>query len=98
MMRFSGFWIGEWWSGYGHISWLYSVGLIALSGLALRGAIRARALGTGLLLAAILIFGGPYYLTVHGHGRYRVPIEPLMCLLAALKPSEELEKVREVVP
>jgi hypothetical protein len=65
--------------------------LISLTALALRGAIRARRLGTGVLLAALLLFGGPYYLTVYGHGRYRVPIEPLMCLLAALKPGEDRE-------
>ena len=88
LTRFSGFWLGEWWAGYQHIAWFYSLGLIALTALALRGAIRARKLGTGALLAAVLLFGGPYYLTVHGHGRYRVPIEPLMCLLAALKPGE----------
>ncbi len=97
LTRFSGFWIGEWWTRYGHIPWVYSLGLIALSVFALRGAIRARALGTGLLLAAILLFGGPYYLTVHGHGRYRVPIEPLMCLLAALRPGEEREEARDLV-
>ena len=51
----------------------------------------------GMLLAAILLFGGPYYLTVHGHGRYRVPIEPLMCLLAALKPGEEREEAGDVI-
>lgn len=89
LTRFSGFWVGEWWAGYRHIPWFYSLGLIALTALALRGAVRARKFGTGALLAAILLFGGPYYLTVHGHGRYRVPIEPLMCLLAALKPGEE---------
>ncbi len=88
-MRFAGFWIGEFWTRYQHIHWLYSVGLIALSALALRGAIRARSFGTGALLAALLLFGGPYYLTVHGHGRYRVPVEPLMCLLAVLKPGDE---------
>jgi len=97
LTRFSGFWLGEWWTGFGHIPWVYSLGLIALSAFALRGAIRARALGTGLLLAAVLLFGGPYYLTVHGHGRYRVPIEPLMCLLAALRPGEEREEARDVV-
>jgi hypothetical protein len=88
-MRFAGFWIGEFWTRYQHIHWLYSVGLIALSALALRGAIRARSFGTGALLAALLLFGGPYDLTVHGHGRYRVPVEPLMCLLAVLKPGDE---------
>lgn len=89
LMRFAGFWIGEFWTRYQHIAWFYSVGLIALSALALRGAIRARSIGTGALLAALLLFGGPYYLTVHGHGRYRVPIEPLMCLLAVMKPRDE---------
>jgi hypothetical protein len=97
LTRFSGFWLGEWWTGFGHIPWFYSLGLISLSALALRGAIRARKLGTGALLAAILLFGGPYYLTVHGHGRYRVPIEPLMCLLAALKSGEEQGWVQDWV-
>ena len=97
VMRFAGFWIGEFWTGYSHIAWTYSLGLIALSALALRGAIRARTLGTGALLAVLLLFGGPYYLTVHGHGRYRVPVEPLMCLLAALKPGETRENFRDEV-
>ena len=82
--RASGFWMGEWWSGYDHIAWFYSVGIVAFSVLATIGAWRARSLGVGPIIGAVLLFGVPYYLTVHGHGRYRVPIEPLLCLLAAL--------------
>jgi hypothetical protein len=96
LTRFTGFWVGEWWTRYSHIPWFYSLGLIALSALAMRGAVRARKLGTGALLAAVLLFGGPYYLTVHGHGRYRVPIEPLMCLLAALRPDREFSDERDI--
>lgn len=83
LTRFVGFWFAEWWTRWGHIGWIYSLGLVALSMLALWGGVRGRASGTGALLVALLFFGGPYYLTVHGHGRYRVPIEPFMCLLAA---------------
>ena len=95
--RFTGFWIGEWWTGYGHIGWLYSMGLIVLSAAALRGAVYARSTGTGLLLVTLFFFGGPYYLTVHGHGRYRVPVEPLMCLLAAMRPESERKTCEETV-
>jgi len=91
--RFLGFWFGEFWTGWGHIAWIYSLGLATLSALALVGAVRARMSGTGALLAALVFFGGPYYLTVHGHGRYRVPIEPLMCLLAAARPAPAHESV-----
>lgn len=83
-LRFTGYWLGEWWEGYRHIPWYHSAGLVALTLMAGAGAVRARRRGTGILLVALLFFGAPYYLTVHGHGRYRVPIEPLMCLAAAL--------------
>ncbi|MFT5696938.1 MAG: hypothetical protein ACI9QQ_002920, partial [Myxococcota bacterium] len=97
LTRFSGFWIGEWWTSYSHIAWYYSAGLVALFALALRGAVYARSAGTVAIVAALLFFGGPYYLTVHGHGRYRVPIEPLMCILAVMKPPKDfaLEPKRE---
>jgi hypothetical protein len=35
-------------------------------------------------VVALLLFSLPYALTVHGHGRYRVPVEPILCLLGAL--------------
>jgi hypothetical protein len=95
LARFVGFWFGEWWTGWGHIAAVYSIGLALLSGLALFGGIRARASGTGALLVALLFFGGPYYLTVHGHGRYRVPVEPLMCLLAVARPLREARVAAE---
>ena len=82
--RASGFWLGEWWSGYEHIRWFYTAGIIVLSVLSAIGMWRARSLGVGPIMCAVLLFGVPYYLTVHGHGRYRLPIEPLLCLLAAL--------------
>ncbi len=42
--RFSGFWLAEWWAGYRHIDWYYSLGHVALTGLACAGAWRARRL------------------------------------------------------
>ena len=82
--RFSGFWLAEWWAGYRHIDWYYSLGHVALTGLACAGAWRARRRGVGFAVVALVLFAMPYALTVHGHGRYRVPIEPVLCLLGAL--------------
>ena len=82
--RFSGFWLAEWWAGYRHIDWVYSLGHVALTGLACAGAWRARRRGVGFAVVALVLFAMPYALTVHGHGRYRVPIEPVLCLLGAL--------------
>ena len=83
-LRFSGFWLGEWWVGYGHIAAIYSLGHIALLALAASGAIRRRDLGTGCLALAVLLFSLSYSVTVHGHGRYRVPVDPILCLVGAL--------------
>jgi hypothetical protein len=89
-VRFLGFWFGEWWVQYKDIPWYYSLGLVVLTLLAAAGAYRSRRRGTGILVVTLLLFGAPYYLTVHGHGRYRVPIEPLMCLAAALPRSRAI--------
>ena len=83
-MRFSGFWLAEWWVGWGHIPAIYTLGHVALTALAAVGAWRSRRAGTGFLVVALLLFALPYALTVHGHGRYRVPVEPILCLLGAL--------------
>lgn len=83
-LRFSGFWLGEWWAGYGHIAWIYSLGHVALFALAAGGAIRQRDLGSGCLVLAVLLFSLSYAVTVHGHGRYRVPVDPVLCLFGAL--------------
>ncbi|QDT50003.1 hypothetical protein Pan258_40590 [Symmachiella dynata] len=84
LKRTTGFWFGEWWNGYSHIHWIYSAGLGIFTLLAIAGVYRGRKLHIELLLAVFLLFPLPYYLTVHGHGRYRAPIEPLICLAAAL--------------
>jgi hypothetical protein len=83
-LRFSGFWLGEWWVRYGHIAWIYSLGHVALFALATGGAIRRRDLGGGCLVLAVLLFSLSYSVTVHGHGRYRVPVDPVLCLFGAL--------------
>ena len=83
-MRFSGFWFAEWWAAYDHIAWHYTLGHIALTALACAGAWRARRRGIGFTVVAALLFALPYAVTIHDHGRYRVPIEPILCLLAAL--------------
>jgi len=83
-LRFSGFWLGEWWAGYGHIAWIYSFGHVALFALAASGAIRWRELGSGCLALVALLFSLSYSVTVHGHGRYRIPIDPVLCLFGAL--------------
>jgi hypothetical protein len=83
-LRFSGFWLAEWWVGYRHIDWIYSAGHVALTALAAAGAWRSRRLGMGFAVAALLLYALPYAITVHGHGRYRVPVEPVLCLLASL--------------
>ena len=80
--RASGFWLGEWWAGYGHIHPVFSLGLVAYTVLAACGAWRGRRHRTGVLLTVILLAPLPYYITVHGHGRYRAPLEPVLCLLA----------------
>src|SRR5262249_55400779 len=87
-------WPAEWWVGFGHIPWFSSLGHIALPALAVYGAHRAWRPGIGFLVLALLAFSLPYALTLHGHGRSRVPVEPLLCLLAALpaatrQPDEE---------
>ena len=82
--RFSGFFIGEWWVRDRHIAWPYSLGIASLALLAAVGAWRGRHSGVGALVLAAVLFAVPYALTVHGHGRYRVPIDPLLCVLAAL--------------
>jgi len=83
-LRWSGFWLAEWWVRYRHIAWFYSLGQIALTVLAIVGAHRARHRGVGFAVVALLAFSLPYALTVHGHGRYRVPVEPILCLLGTL--------------
>jgi hypothetical protein len=83
-LRFSGFWLGEWWAGYGHIAWIYSLGHVALFALAASGAIRWRDLGGGCLALTVLLFSLSYSVTVHGHGRYRIPVDPVLCLFGAL--------------
>jgi hypothetical protein len=83
-LRFSGFWLGEWWTGYGHIAWIYSLGHVALFALAVSGAIRRRDLGGGCLVLAVLLFSLSYSVTVHGHGRYRIPVDPVLCWFGAL--------------
>ncbi len=69
---------------YRHIAWFYTLGQVALTVLAIVGAHRARRRGVGFAVAALLAFSLPYALTVHGHGRYRAPVEPILCLLGAL--------------
>jgi 4-amino-4-deoxy-L-arabinose transferase-like glycosyltransferase len=83
-LRWSGFWLGEWWVRYRHVAWFDSLGQVALTALAVAGACRARRRGVGFAVAALLAFSLPYALTVHGHGRYRAPVEPILCLLGAL--------------
>jgi hypothetical protein len=82
--RTTGFWLGEWWVGFRHIAWIHSAGLALMSCLVLVGIWRGRRACTGMLMPVTLLFPVPYYLTVHGHGRYRAPIEPVLCILAAL--------------
>lgn len=98
LMRASGFWFGEWWNGFAHVRWFYSAGLIVFTILAIAGGYHGRKLGLELLFAAFLLFPLPYYLTIHGHGRYRAPIEPLICLAAAFIVYREKSRASKPMP
>jgi hypothetical protein len=82
--RASAFWFGEWWLGFAHAPRRVTVAFFVATLAAALGAWRARRLGIGPLVATALLFGLPYYVTVHGHGRYRAPIQPALWTLAAL--------------
>ncbi|MBZ5702255.1 MAG: glycosyltransferase family 39 protein [Acidobacteriia bacterium] len=62
-----------------YVTFTTAFSLITLAGLAL--VLRARPVGSSLLIAAMLLVPVPYYIT-HSALRYRHPIDPVMCLLA----------------
>lgn len=88
-MRASGFWFGQWWTKWANYPRVFAAGLIATTLLAGAGIAKSlqRGLPVGVYIWVGLLYPLPYYATFLAYGRYRYPIEPVLCLLAALAVS-----------